>query len=344
MAGRRIVLVPGNHDHRLAEPLLDEVALAGDALGLEHRGLPAGEPATRIAGWLGKAELGIAYPGVWLRDDVYATHGHYMDCHMSLPRLECVAAAAVMRAGGAQPPDPATPADYERVAAADLWPRLRARRDRPGSPAPPCPRSEPGARSRAAIARAAGPARPPRKRPSRPASRAASGSSTASSAPASTPNFSPASISRSGIDAATEMSRRLRDRGRPHDHRPHPPRRPRRERGRVAAARRRAPPQHRQLGLRGRLPPPRLPARSLLAGNRHLGRGRGRAAPRAPAARPAARGAAGRGPPHGSNSPIDGPIRQGGLDVSARRPRRSSGLQPLGDDAADLRPASSWRK
>lgn len=114
MAGRRVVLVPGNHDHRLAEPLLEEVALAGGTLGLEHRGLPAGETATRIDAWLGDAELGIAYPGLWLRDDVYATHGHYMDCHMTLPRLECIAAAAIMRSGG-RPPDPATPADYERV-------------------------------------------------------------------------------------------------------------------------------------------------------------------------------------------------------------------------------------
>jgi hypothetical protein len=114
MAGRRAILVPGNHDHRLAEPLLEEIALAGGALGLEHRGLPAGEAASRIATWLGGTELGIAYPGLWLRDDVYATHGHYMDLHMSLPRLECVAAAAIMRAAG-QPPDPATPAAYERV-------------------------------------------------------------------------------------------------------------------------------------------------------------------------------------------------------------------------------------
>jgi len=114
MAGRRVVLVPGNHDHRLAEPLLEEVALGGNSLGLEHRGLPSGEPATRIATWLGEAELGFAYPGLWLRDDVYATHGHYMDCHMSLPRLECIAAASIMRAGGG-PPTSATPADYERV-------------------------------------------------------------------------------------------------------------------------------------------------------------------------------------------------------------------------------------
>jgi UDP-2,3-diacylglucosamine pyrophosphatase LpxH len=114
MAGRRIVLVPGNHDHRLAEPLLEEVALSGTGLGLEHRALPAAGPASHIAAWLGEAELSIAYPGIWLRDDVYATHGHYMDCHMSLPRLECVAAAALMRSGG-RPPRLATPADYERV-------------------------------------------------------------------------------------------------------------------------------------------------------------------------------------------------------------------------------------
>ncbi len=114
MAGKRIVLVPGNHDHRLAEPLLEEVALGGADLGLEHRALPSGEPASRIASWLGEAELSIAYPGIWLRDDVYATHGHYMDCHMTLPRMECVAAALVMRFGG-HPPNLATPEDYERI-------------------------------------------------------------------------------------------------------------------------------------------------------------------------------------------------------------------------------------
>jgi hypothetical protein len=114
MAGRRIVVVPGNHDHRLAEPLLEEVALGGASLDLEHRALPASGPTGHIGTWLGEAELSIAYPGVWLRDDVYAIHGHYMDCHMSLPRLECIAAAALMRRGG-RPPQPATPADYERV-------------------------------------------------------------------------------------------------------------------------------------------------------------------------------------------------------------------------------------
>jgi hypothetical protein len=114
MAGRQVVLVPGNHDHRLAEPLLERAALAEQPLGLEQHAPAAADAAVRVAAWLGDAELDIAYPGIWLRDDVYATHGHYMDCHMTLPRLECIAAAAVMRSFGPLP-DPAGPADYERV-------------------------------------------------------------------------------------------------------------------------------------------------------------------------------------------------------------------------------------
>jgi UDP-2,3-diacylglucosamine pyrophosphatase LpxH len=208
MAGRRVVLVPGNHDHRLAEPLLEEVALAGGELGLEHRALPSGEAGERIAVWLGDAELGIAYPGLWLRDDVYATHGHYMDCHMSLPRLECVAAAAIMRAGG-RPPDPAIPADYERVlrpiyglafglaeaglARGATRPSERAWRSVSG-------RHRNGGRARRATVRAAATA----------------------GVPASVwllnrlfradfdPDLSPASITRSGIDGAAEVARRLR--------------------------------------------------------------------------------------------------------------------------------------
>jgi hypothetical protein len=110
-----VVIVPGNHDHRLAEPLLDQLSLDGDAaLGLEHRHAPTGAAAAAIAAWLGPARLEIAYPGIWLRDDVYATHGHYMDAHLTLPRAECVAVAALIRASRPLP-DPAAPADYERV-------------------------------------------------------------------------------------------------------------------------------------------------------------------------------------------------------------------------------------
>ena len=110
-----VTLVPGNHDARLAEPLLDELSIAGGpALGLEHHHVPSPGPATMIDQWLGPARLKIAYPGVWLRGDVYATHGHYMDTHLTLPRAECVAAATMVRLSKPVPLR-ATPADYERV-------------------------------------------------------------------------------------------------------------------------------------------------------------------------------------------------------------------------------------
>ncbi len=112
---RRVIIVPGNHDHRFAEPLLDQLSLAGQpALGLEHRYQASSEPAALLQKWLGGAALEFAYPGIWLRDDVYATHGHYMDCHLSLPRAECLAAAAVLRASGPLPRAP-KPEDYERA-------------------------------------------------------------------------------------------------------------------------------------------------------------------------------------------------------------------------------------
>ncbi|MBS1880251.1 MAG: metallophosphoesterase, partial [Actinobacteria bacterium] len=109
-----VTLVPGNHDHRFAEPLLDQLSLAeAGPLGLEHGAGPVPGPLAQIDEWLGAASLRVAYPGVWLRDDVYATHGHYCDAHLRLPRAECVAVAAVSRFAGPVP-DRATAADYER--------------------------------------------------------------------------------------------------------------------------------------------------------------------------------------------------------------------------------------
>ncbi len=115
LGDREVTIVPGNHDYRLAEPLLDELSLsAGGSLGLEHEKGPSPGPTAAIDAWLGPARLRIAYPGLWLRDDVYATHGHYMDPHLGLPRAECIATAALIRVSR-QLPEQATPSDYERV-------------------------------------------------------------------------------------------------------------------------------------------------------------------------------------------------------------------------------------
>ena len=48
-------------------------------------------------GWLdalAPARVRVAYPGVWLRDDVYAIHGHYLDRHNTVPILERLGAGA----------------------------------------------------------------------------------------------------------------------------------------------------------------------------------------------------------------------------------------------------------
>ena len=201
MAGRPVLLVPGNHDHRLAEPLLESEALAGRRLGLEQRADPAGEATTRIATWLGGAALEIAYPGAWLRDDVYATHGHYMDCHMRLPRLECIVAAASMRAFGPLPAQ-AEPAQYERL----LRPvyglsfslaqaRLAGRASRPSERAWRAISGRDGHRLRRAVLRAGIPA--------------SVWTLNRLLRASFDGDLSAASISRSGVEAATEMSRRL---------------------------------------------------------------------------------------------------------------------------------------
>lgn len=93
MAGRRVTVVAGNHDYQLASPWLARRRQRGAGpLGLEELSAPAAEePLGRLARRMGRAEVVLAYPGVWLRPDVYATHGHYLDCHNDVLTFECVA-------------------------------------------------------------------------------------------------------------------------------------------------------------------------------------------------------------------------------------------------------------
>jgi predicted phosphodiesterase len=127
--GGELLLVPGNHDHHLLAPWHEERRLNGvTQLGLEHR-FEAREGATgALARMFSQASFSVAYPGVWLRPDVYATHGHYLDRHLTVPTFERLGVAAVERVLGTTPggPDPleppedrlpVTPGEYERVQA-----------------------------------------------------------------------------------------------------------------------------------------------------------------------------------------------------------------------------------
>lgn len=114
--GRRVVLVPGNHDHQLAARW--RARRGGRPLGLEELSAPqAGDPLDALAKRMGATELVLAYPGVWLRPDVYATHGHYLDCHNDVRTFECLASTLVERLKRAPAGGYSTPDDYEAVLA-----------------------------------------------------------------------------------------------------------------------------------------------------------------------------------------------------------------------------------
>ena len=116
-----LVLTAGNHDHGLVAGWIDarlETEASG-FLGLEEAIEPsdAGPLARALAAHARPARTRIAYPGVWLRDDVYAIHGHYLDVHTTVPTFERLAAGAMARFVVRLPEHGAAPDDYEAVLA-----------------------------------------------------------------------------------------------------------------------------------------------------------------------------------------------------------------------------------
>lgn len=138
-AGREVVVLPGNHDHALIErwrrrrdegnasadgapasiAVGDAPQERGAPLGLEQRMEAADASAmlAAIAEWAKPARVSAAYPGLWLREDVYATHGHHLDCHLSVPTMECLGIGMTARALGKRTSELASPGDYEGVTA-----------------------------------------------------------------------------------------------------------------------------------------------------------------------------------------------------------------------------------
>ena len=135
--GTPVVIVPGNHDHALIDPWLVGRGRRGapEPLGLAEAVSPrkASPLAAAIERAMAPASVELSYPGVWLRDDVWATHGHYLDVHATLPTFERLAAGAMSRLVGAVPQPQATPDDYERVLApVYAWIDAAAERAAPG--------------------------------------------------------------------------------------------------------------------------------------------------------------------------------------------------------------------
>jgi hypothetical protein len=119
-SGRQIIIVPGNHDHHLLGPWFERRSRRAPpaALGLQSAvDWRAGEPLARVAGWLAPADVEVAYPGVWLRPDVYAMHGHYADRHTTVPMLERLGAGAMARIVREPSGGPGRAEDYEATLA-----------------------------------------------------------------------------------------------------------------------------------------------------------------------------------------------------------------------------------
>jgi hypothetical protein len=121
LAGREIVITAGNHDHGLIEPWLNARGAESEPppLGLEQLMEPQQVSPTlaRIAQWASPARVRVAYPGIWVRPDVYATHGHFLDCHLTLPTLERLSISAMSRVLGRPASSFDRVGDYEAVGA-----------------------------------------------------------------------------------------------------------------------------------------------------------------------------------------------------------------------------------
>jgi predicted phosphodiesterase len=117
---REVLIVPGNHDAALVRPWLRRHGVPGAvdaAVPLDATPLLA-----EIASYLAPARVTVRYPGAWLSERIWATHGHYLDRHL-LPESAYGIARGLL---GRVPRDGARPSDYEQrrspsVTAVEGW-------------------------------------------------------------------------------------------------------------------------------------------------------------------------------------------------------------------------------
>jgi Calcineurin-like phosphoesterase len=119
-AEREVIIVPGNHDRQLVSAWIHA---QGPGLRTDAAVPLNATPALQqVASWLSPAGVRVHYPGVWLSDRVWATHGHYLDRHL-LPASAFGIARGLL---GRLPREGATPIDYERAGGPSVT-RLEAR-------------------------------------------------------------------------------------------------------------------------------------------------------------------------------------------------------------------------
>jgi UDP-2,3-diacylglucosamine pyrophosphatase LpxH len=121
VAGAEIVVVAGNHDHALIAPWLTRRSEREDESPLALETIVDAADASPLLAHLAEAaapaRVLAAYPGLWLRDDVYAMHGHFLDCHLTMPTLERLSVGVMCRLLARSAEEFDCVEDYEAVTA-----------------------------------------------------------------------------------------------------------------------------------------------------------------------------------------------------------------------------------
>jgi UDP-2,3-diacylglucosamine pyrophosphatase LpxH len=99
---RSVVVVPGNHDSHL---LRAWTLARGESLGIaDDVELTATPALSTLASWLAPAQVRCSYPGLWVSDRIWATHGHYLDRHLCPETAFGLRRSVIMRRLGRRGP------------------------------------------------------------------------------------------------------------------------------------------------------------------------------------------------------------------------------------------------
>jgi len=115
---RELIVVPGNHDHRLVRRWVRAQGEAGRPLKPTSRVPASSSPVlSALVRALRPAPVRVHYPGFWLADGVYAHHGHYVDREL-MPGARAATPPPVPGRAPRKPPMPEQAdqriEDYER--------------------------------------------------------------------------------------------------------------------------------------------------------------------------------------------------------------------------------------